>query len=1411
MTPPSYYNGIREEAKQRWNQLENDPKLAAPWHQLFSQVQNPRNVLSELLQNADDAGATEVTVRVENQEFVFEHNGHDFTEEHFASLCQFGYSNKRLLHTIGFRGIGFKSTFSLGDRVDLFTPSLSVCFHRERFTEPHWLHEYYETRGRTRIRVAIADLHKQQEFENSLLDWLESPVSLLFFSNIRNMQINDSAIHWNVLGPGPIPKSEWVARIENKEEPRLLVRSETAAFPDESMNEIRQERMLTTEEDSELPPCSIEIVLGMEGLLFVVLPTGVKTGLPFACNAPFIQDPARLKIKDPETSPTNRWLLKRAGRLAATAFLHWLRQSKLPDSERAQAYALFPDVDQEDNSIEGVCGTNAEEAFDEMIDAQPVLLTECSRLVPKKESIIIPRPILDVWEPDQASALLDEYNRPALCRYIAPVDRERLASRGFVDTFSKQDFVEVLQSSQIPRPKTWRQLFNLWTYISPEVTDYHYTDTDHYYHSPITGAKIVPVQGKDELFDASDVVRLGEDKLLQSDDDWEFLACHLIVLNKNWPRFLAKQRRTATEQQDRSMQKKVEDAYDVLAKCELDASSDVNKVINRVCTSYFSQDDISLKQGIQLAQIGAKLGANVGEAFCFYTRDGKLSSSQNGILFDLDGQVEELLPEQLRGTHLLHPDYSAVFDSCSKDEWLNWVYSGISGLQIFITFVQKRVSFYNRHQIEQDARKRGLTDSLIYPYVTSQFIVEDWDFDQAYWNHWEELAAEDQFLWVKVVDRVLAQEDKHWNHAKTARIHQIATTLREKRITSEPLVSTWILRMRELPCLLDDRGFPRIPRELFRRTSETESLIGIESFVHRSKESEKTSPLLDLLGVQSMPTGPDRLIDRIRGLTQADIPPEHEVERLYGRLDTMMNTCSTENIQKIIGVFQSEKLILTQDDAWVSTSGVYLNTDEENVPGAAVIRMGVRDFAIWRKIGIAERPSAEHAIQWLKGLPSGELLAQDDGRRVRELLKRHPLRVWEECGHWTNLDGEWVPTDSLSYGLTMQFLVPWRHLFSWVKQKTADLQRLPNEVTDNNPFAQLMPLATHTEERFQESLISTVDSVEKKWLSTLGSELKRSLFESDEETDRVRTLAISLEQTRWCETAPLEVTPYIDGKPAGTARRVDVAWCGQVLYLEPMSHGKQARRVPEEIGKAFGRPDIQAALFYCFERSPQNVCEYLRENFMLLENLSTMQESAPDLEKPSDKPKSSSSSGLQDTLEKTLDHQKLEDDLEPGTLKEDDFQETEDSPPNSEEAETPKPSRRVPQKSPKLALIDRFASARRFKKENDRRFVHENGSWIGRTNGMNIPIPWEHRTASGNLIRYYLPKDHCLERESLQLNAEIWNLIEQNPKTYALILIDIDDRPVEVTGTRLRYLLNEGKITLYPATYRLVYDHDQNP
>ena len=93
--PPAYFPSVRDRTRQRWVQLEGDPELAGPWKQLFGQVQSPRHVVSELLQNADDAGARRVRVSMSDGRFLFEHDGKDFDEEEFASLCRFGLRLRR--------------------------------------------------------------------------------------------------------------------------------------------------------------------------------------------------------------------------------------------------------------------------------------------------------------------------------------------------------------------------------------------------------------------------------------------------------------------------------------------------------------------------------------------------------------------------------------------------------------------------------------------------------------------------------------------------------------------------------------------------------------------------------------------------------------------------------------------------------------------------------------------------------------------------------------------------------------------------------------------------------------------------------------------------------------------------------------------------------------------------------------------------------------------------------------------------------------------------------------------------------------------------------------------------------------------------------------------------------------------
>ncbi|KJV40261.1 sacsin N-terminal ATP-binding-like domain-containing protein [Brevundimonas sp. KM4] len=1394
--PPDYFRSIQERATKRWDQLEADPELAGPWHQLFKQVQSPRHILSELLQNADDAGASEARVSIEDDRFVFEHNGEDFIEAHFASICRFGYSNKRALHTIGFRGIGFKSTFSLGDRVELFTPTLAVAFERVRFTQPHWIGSRHPTTGTTRVEVAIANPLLRREVEKNLDEWLKSPVSLLFFKKIRRLQIGDSEVHWQSLGPGPIAESEWMALDQKAEDPLLLVRSGEESFPSEALDEIRQERMLGAEDGGDFPPCRVEIVLGAKGRLYVVLPTGVETALPFACNAPFIQDPARLKIKDPETSPTNRWLLNRAGELAARAMMEWLEQTKTGPQDRADAYGLLPDVDREAATLEGACGAIVELAFDGAVEGKSILLTEEGSLVEAKAAITVPRSIFEIWPADQAMALLDTKSRPALCQHVSAKNRTKLVHWGLIEEFSKSDLLERLRSKHLPKPATWRHLLNLWTYIAPEVTGWQCHDAD--------ALRIVPVQGKEVLYAASEIVRLGEKKLLQSEEDWEFLASHLIVLNQNWTRYLADQRRDKAEGGSRN--DPVEAAFAVLEEIGLDGTSDVNAVIERVAADYFGSGQAKLVECVQLAQIAAKLGVTIGDSFRYACADRTLRAISNSVLFDENGALEELLPEAIRKAQLLHGDYVASFKSCTREDWLRWVSSGRSGLQTMAPLVQKRQSLYGRQQLTAEAQARGARSALYYPYVTNQFVIEDWDFPADYWRHWEVLAKTDAGIWTKIVGKILDQRDTYWSRAVSARLLQVATTGSTRSISSERLLTDWLLKLRAKRCLPDTRNMVQLPADLVRRTPETEALIDVEPFVHGLLDRETTRPLLDLLGVRSTPSGPGRLLDRLRALAKSDKAPAHEVEKWYRRLDQMLDGCSTADAQNIRTAFKTEKLILAQDGTWVTSGGVFLAGDEEDVPGAAVVRASVLDLSLWHRVGVADRPSADLALQWLGTLASGKVLSADDARRVRTLLVRYPTRIWEECGHWLNLVGEWAPVEMLAFGLSMQTLFRWSHLHEWVKRKTADFQRLSGEVVQAPPFSALPALSDLVEEHFnQPSLLAGMED-RRAWLTAFGNQLGRIELADAGETERVRALAEAIAATSWVQTPKLEVVPYLDGVPAGTARLTDILWLERKLFVSPLSKAKLAKRVPEEIGRSLSS-DIRAALAYAFERSPEDIREYLEENFTLspehivvAPTVATQPVAEPGDDDGVDQVAEDAQSDAE--LTDVADLLTAEDEATPQPVPT-----LPTGEPDRELIETELATRpRAAPKPPRPSVMARFAAAQGYKADGEDRFFHADGSWIGRANGTRFP--WERRSAGGEILRHYYPKDHCLEHEPLQLEADVWGLLDQKPELYSFILINPEGGPVEMTGARLRTLRDGGELTIHPATYRLVYDFD---
>ncbi len=1384
MSPrPAYFDKIQQHATDLWQTLESNREIAAAWWLLFKQVQSPRHIISELLQNADDAGSNEATVRIEDGFFVFKHKGKDFNEGDFASLCGFGCSNKTWLHTIGFYGIGFKSTFSLGNRVELFTPTLSVAFDKDQFTLPKWVSGSDVSDDTTTVRIAIESYHKQAEVEENLQEWLKSPISLLFFKNIRRVEIGEDVLRWDDYGSGPVKGTHWLTLHDNPEKKFLKARSAPEPFPEDSLAEIKKENM-GSDEHADLPQCSVEVVLGAAGNLYVVLPTSVRTELPFACNAPFIQDPARNNIKPPGTSPTNKWLLARAGKLAADVMLQWLKQSTLDPTERAKAYGLLPDVDHQDTSLGGTCGRIAEEAFAEVIQDKEFLLTDVGQLVEQKGSIIIPSPIFNVWPSEQVTKLFDYDERPAFSRHVLDQDRKKLLHWEIIERVDANEILSVLRNNQLPKPKNWQRLLSLWDYIAPMVTEYNFRNRIH-------ELSIIPVQGKDVLYSANEVVRLGMKKFLPTSDDWRFLGDGLSVLDQRWLRYLTKQLRVAKQTGNEELARQVESANSVLKTISLNEPSNTGKIMDQAAKYFFTSENRSLTDAIRIAQIAAKLGARVGENFLFACEDQRLRSTDDTILIDIHGTLDPLLPEEWRKRHLLHYDYLKAFASCSNKEWLKWVSSGRSGLRSFVPFVQTKSKNISRRDIEKELERRQFNSAFRPRYKNPLFQITDWDFVAEIWEHWENMAAVDDTIWCKVIERILKESQNFWLESITAEVTEKAHNGNARDSICSGLVPEWILKLREKECLHDTKGFLRKPAELLRRTPETEALMDVEPFVSLELDNPNSKHLLDLLGVGIVPTGSEKLLSRIRALTKTENHVIQDVVKWYQKLDGVIASSSNVDFSSIKSAFKTEQLILTKNENWQISCNVFLSSHREEDQGVETVHPSVRSLNIWKKIGVKERPTADHSISWLQKLPTGSL-TEGDLQRVENLLMLYPYDVWEKCQHWLSLSGKWTPAEKFNYSLTKHSFVEEKRLHQWVRDKTANLQNLSDEVSRSTLFESISLLEDHIEERLYNKCENTSKPVRLSWLNQLALELQRIKFSDQGKADYIQRLAKDLAETLWQTTRDLEVISYVEGKPAETPRHADTFWTNRTLYTEDKPLAKLARSISLELGRSFCDGEIEDAIMICFDRSKEFVTDYIEGNFTLV----SRDEIIVTNSEVSVKNKISGLNADDNEPKTTRDSQtfrgEIPDEYEKAIGE---MAEMESKPPyEGEEGRLNKHNlitkQHLKRKSLKPSIMQRFALSKGFQKKCDDCFFDDDGNWIVESIGGQFP--WEQRSASGEITCYYWPKDHCLQRNPLQLEVEIWHVVEKFPEKYRLILSDLEDKPIEITGTQIKEMLEQG-------------------
>lgn len=166
------------------------------WMPLIVKQYNDRtHFLFELLQNAEDEGATDVKLELHKDKLVIEHNGEPFTKKDIVSITKVAKSTKNDISEgkIGKFGIGFKSVYAYTNTPKIY--SGTYAFEIRDFIFPWEIDNINLPNDVTRIEIPFDnddEISAPKAFEaiNRALSNKIVDTTLLFLNCIENLEIS---------------------------------------------------------------------------------------------------------------------------------------------------------------------------------------------------------------------------------------------------------------------------------------------------------------------------------------------------------------------------------------------------------------------------------------------------------------------------------------------------------------------------------------------------------------------------------------------------------------------------------------------------------------------------------------------------------------------------------------------------------------------------------------------------------------------------------------------------------------------------------------------------------------------------------------------------------------------------------------------------------------------------------------------------------------------------------------------------------------------------------------------------------------------------------------------------------------------------------------------------------------------
>lgn len=296
--------------------------------------------LFELLQNAQDTGATEATFDLTANMLTFEHDGRPFNEGDIEGITNIGKGTKAGDEdTIGRFGVGFKAVFAYCETPMIYSPTYS--FRIESLVLPSEIEPFPGLGEHTRFEFPFNNPKKPADAAyEEIADGLKalSDTSLLFLTSLEAvswriergghgevMRVRHSDNHLEILEQrnGKATSSSHFLRFDQPIE-GLSAQSVSVAYPLRFLAE-------QTSFDVKKPLAKqMRLVPAEIGQVSVYFPAEKETSnLRFHLNAPFVPELSRASVKE---TPANEPLFDQLARLCA-ASLHHIRDLGLLNSE----------------------------------------------------------------------------------------------------------------------------------------------------------------------------------------------------------------------------------------------------------------------------------------------------------------------------------------------------------------------------------------------------------------------------------------------------------------------------------------------------------------------------------------------------------------------------------------------------------------------------------------------------------------------------------------------------------------------------------------------------------------------------------------------------------------------------------------------------------------------------------------------------------------------------------------------------------------------------------------------------------------------------------------------------------------------------------------------------------------------